>query len=413
MKVLLLNQSFAPDTTATAQHLVDLALLLIEQGHEVTVVADERDYETRRVRYPRRSKWQGVCVVRVPSTAFGKRSFVHRALDALVLQCGYLGSLFGLPRQDLVVSFTSPPLVGLWGAIYCRARGARNIQWLMDLNVDAAIALGMLRETSLLARLLLAVQRRVLRGADLVVVEDRYTADRAVQRGAARERTVIVPPWPAQEWAPQSAPAPRRPNRLRDRLELGDRFVVMYSGNHAAAHPLDTLLGAAVACQDDPALVFLFVGGGVRVSQVRDAIARHRLKNIVQLPLQPRDELAETLAAADLHVVVMANAMNGLGHPSKVYGILAAGRPWLLIGPRESCVGDLATQCPGGYQVEQGDVAGALGAIRSAQSLTGRERLDNFQAQQHLLHSCFGRQRSLTRFLDAAIPPESRARLRK
>ena len=106
---------------------------------------------------------------------------------------------------------------------------------------------------------------------------------------------------------------------------LTDKFVVMYSGNHSPVHPLTTLLAAAQRLASDPRYVFCFVGGGSEHPKVKTFAAQHGLKNILCLPYQPLAELAGSLSAADLHVVVMGDPFVGTIHPCKIYNILTVG----------------------------------------------------------------------------------------
>ncbi len=129
---------------------------------------------------------------------------------------------------------------------------------------------------------------------------------------------------------------------FRDAHGLTQKFVVMYSGNHSACHPLDTLLMAALTLRSDERIVFCFVGGGSEFQKVKDfAQNQFALSNIRCLPYQPRSQLAGSLSAADLHVVIMGDRFKGLVHPCKVYNIIAIGAAFLYIGPEESHISDL------------------------------------------------------------------------
>jgi glycosyltransferase involved in cell wall biosynthesis len=147
--------------------------------------------------------------------------------------------------------------------------------------------------------------------------------------------------------------------------QLDGRFVVMYSGNHSLSSPVTTLVEAAVALCDDPRFVFVFVGGGLGKRAVDEAIARHPQQNIVSLPYQPLAQIKVSLSAADVHVVTLGNHMAGIIHPCKIYGAMAIGRPVLVIGPRPSHASDLVERHQVGWRVDQGDVPGAIAALRS------------------------------------------------
>jgi hypothetical protein len=154
MKILLLNQTFYPDAVATAQQLTDLASYLVEQGHEVNVIAGCRGYENRDKTFPAEEIHRGIKINRVRSTGFGKQRFILRIFDALTFDLSLLVKLIFFPKQDVVVSFTSPPLVGIFGAIFCAIKGGKSVQWLMDINPEAAFAVGYIKRRSLVGRVL-------------------------------------------------------------------------------------------------------------------------------------------------------------------------------------------------------------------------------------------------------------------
>jgi len=139
----------------------------------------------------------------------------------------------------------------------------------------------------------------------------------------------------------------------------------MYAGNHALQHPLDTLLEAARECEDDSRMVFVFAGGGAGKTLVDQRIAAGAV-NIRSLPPVPLEDLADMLAAADVHVVSMGDDMVGIVHPSKVYTAMAAGRPILFLGPEQSHVGELITKHDAGWIVGHGDTVTAVSALRAA-----------------------------------------------
>jgi len=142
MRVLLLNQTFYPDTVATAQYLTDAAEALYAEGHQVTVLTSARAYDDPERIFPSRETWRGIEIVRITPLAFGKTSRWRRAVDfgSYIVRCAAELALLG--RYDVVVALTSPPLISVLGAIFAAARNARFVFWVMDLNPDEAIAAG-------------------------------------------------------------------------------------------------------------------------------------------------------------------------------------------------------------------------------------------------------------------------------
>lgn len=338
MKVLLLNQCFYPDVVSAGQHLTDLAVGLAERGDEVTVVASRRGYDNPQMRFPKKEVWKGIKIIRLPSFGLGKRAKWRRALDFASFLMSCVVRLILLPRYDVVVAMTAPPLISFLAALFVKLRGGRFIYWVMDLNPDEAIAAGWLREDSFVAKTLQAILLYALRHAETIVVLDRFMKQRIVAKGISPDKVKVIPPW-----SHDTDVYFEREGReeFRAKHGLADKFVVMYSGNHSPCHPLDTLLEAAEKLSGNSKIVFTFVGGGSEFQKVKTFAGSRGLKNIICLPYQPLDKLAASLSAADLHVVVMGDAFTGIVHPCKIYNILRIGTPFLYIGPDESHIVDV------------------------------------------------------------------------
>lgn len=364
---LFLTQVYVPDPAAVGQHMADAAAELVRRGHRVVVVTSDRGYDDPTVRYPRREVLDGVEVRRIPLTSFGKRSIAVRLLGGLsfTLQAILRSLLVG--RLDAVVATTAPPMSSVAAVAIAGLRGIPLKYWVMDLNPDQLVALGLARESSPAVRLFDRVNRLVLRRAADVVVLDRFMAERVNRKLPVGAKLTLIPPWPHEDHLELVDHAE---NPFRHRHALDRKRVVMYSGNHGPSNPISTILHAAQRLTDRPDLIFLFVGGGIGKREVDEAAG----PTIRSLPYQPLSELKYSLSAADVHLVTVGEPMVGIVHPSKVYGALAVGRPILLVGPRESHVGELLSHHDVGWQVDHGDVEGAERILRAIADMP-QERL--------------------------------------
>jgi glycosyltransferase involved in cell wall biosynthesis len=350
--VLILSQVFPPDPAAVGQQLADVARELADRGHSVTVLTSDRGYDNPDARYDRHEERDGVTIRRLGWSSFGKRSFATRLLGGLSFTLQAV--LHGLVRRrDDVILVTTVPIMGPWaGLLLTRIRGAGLVYSVMDLNPDQLVALRVVPPTSLVVRVLDALNRAVLRRAARVLVLDRFMGARVLQKVPVADKLVIIPPWSHTEPA---APLDHRVNPFRRQLGVGDELVVMYSGNHGITSPLSTLLAAAESLADDPRIKFIFIGGGARKHEVEAATSPH----VRSLPYQPIETLEQSLSAADVHVVTLGEGMVGIVHPSKVYGAMAVARPVLLLGPAECHVTDLLAPVGACWRVDHGDVEGA------------------------------------------------------
>ena len=364
MNVLILNQAFYPDVVSTAQHASDLARSLTQAGHEVTVICNSRGYDDPNLRFPKQETWNGVKIVRVRSTGLGKSTKWRRAADFGTFMASCAFRLWSLPKFDVVVAMTSPPLISFVATLAVPGRARSLVFWSMDLNPDEAIAAGWLRDKSPVARLLSRMLLHSLRRADRIIALDRFMKDRIQAKGISGQKVLVVPPWSHDDWV-RFDPVGREEFRAINNLSR--RFVVMYSGNHSPCHPLETLLQAAERLADHEAIAFCFIGGGSEFRKVQERVRDRGTRNVLCLPYQPIEKLAASLSGADLHVVVMGDKYVGIVHPCKIYNVLAANRAFLYIGPTESHVQDIVRQAgPGAYAAAHGDVEGVVANILQA-----------------------------------------------
>jgi colanic acid biosynthesis glycosyl transferase WcaI len=343
MRVTLINQAFFPDVVSSGQHLTDLALALAAGGHHVTVLASRRAYDDPKKHFLGRETWKGIRVIRVASPGFGKSARWRRALDFACFLGACALRLSLLPRQDVIVAMTSPPLVSVLAAAFATLHRSRFVYWVMDLNPDEALAAGWLKQGALVTRSLEALSCWSLRQAETVIVLDRFMKERILEKKIARERVEIIPPWPHDSEVHFD---PNGRSQFRREHGLENKFVVMYSGNHSPCHPLDTLLAAAKRLAKQADIVFCFIGGGSEFSRVKKIGRQEGLQNIIAVPYEPLHRLAGSLSAADLHLVVMGKPFVGLVHPCKIYNILRIGAPLLYIGPTPSHVSELLEGSP-------------------------------------------------------------------
>ncbi len=370
MRILLLNQTFYPDVASTAQHLTDLALDLVKAGCKVTVLTDSRAYNSRRHIYPSYENYCGIKIRRIKSTWFGKRSVFSRAADFGSFNLNLALRFLFYPKFDVVVGLTSPPLIAFFGVLFCLIKGGKFIYWTMDLNPDEGVALGWLKKGSFLERLLDWISKFSFYKSSYIIALDRFMKERIEKKGIISKKIITLPPWSHDDL--EFVPHDRNP--FRRHYNLMDKFVVMYSGNHSVCHPLDTLLEAALLLKENKKIMFLFIGGGSRVRDVLEFKEKHSLPNVMYLPYQDRSKLKYSLSAADLHVITVGKDFVGIVHPCKVYNILRIGSPFVLIGPKESNVGDIISQEGVGYQVEHGDAKGLLEVISEVSKLSDRDK---------------------------------------
>lgn len=387
-RILIPTQPYVPDPSTTGQHLHSAAAALVGRGHEVLVLTSARGYEDRRRKYPSREVRDGVEIRRLPLCSFGKTSVLVRVAGALSFLAQIIVHGCRSWRWDAILVSTSPPACSFAALLLSFLRGKPFCYWVHDLHPDLAVRMGILKGGGLTVRLMNVLHRRVLAHAKRIVVLDRFMGERLLRGYDAAAKTVVLPPWPHNdggEWI-EHADNPWR----KEHVEEGRR-VVMYSGNHTPAHPLDTALQAMLRLRDEEGLEFMFIGGGLDKGRIDAAIERERSRNIRSLPYQPLETLHYSLSAADVHIVSVGERVVGISHPCKVYGAMAAGRPILLFSPERSHAADIFGEHDIGWRVSHGDVDRAVEVLRDVLRAP-RERLEEMgRAAQELVRRRYSR----------------------
>jgi len=202
--------------------------------------------------------------------------------------------------------------------------------------------------------------------ADSIVALGNDMAERIVGKGVASTKVTVV-----TDWADCESIHPVDESALRN--DFPDRFIVMYSGNLGFSQQLETVLDAARLLAEDPRIVFLLVGEGARKKWLQERARELELKNVRFLPYQPRVRLADSLSVADLHLISLLPGTAGCVMPSKIYAILAAGRPVIAMMDQGSEVAALVNKHQIGKVVTPGDPWALADSITEA--LNDPERL--------------------------------------
>jgi colanic acid biosynthesis glycosyl transferase WcaI len=359
MKILIVNQFFWPDVAATGQLLTDLARYL-GPHHDVTVICSGGAYaETQSM-----ADQPPVRIVRVPGARFNRSAF-GRFISYGTFLAGAILCAIRAPRQDLIVTMTTPPLTAVGGTMLKALRGTRHYIWEMDVFPDVFVSLGALSERGLVTRLLGGIEKFCRKRCDGIIALGPCMRKKLIEHGTP-ERLIHV----VENWA-DGTKIRASPHRFTGPLN------VFYSGNLGLSHDVDTILGAIRHFRNDPRYIFTFAGGGVGKTTLENISAAEKLDNVRFLPYSDPDQMNRHLALADIGLVTQKAATIGTVVPSKVYGLAAAGRPVLFIGPREATPSLLVSRADCGWQTDPGDVASLVGLLewlsanRSAVAMAG------------------------------------------
>lgn len=329
--------------------LSDLAFHLASCGWETCVITSRHRYDDASAGLAAHERVHGVEVHRVWTAQFGRSSLPGRAIDYVTFHAAaFLALLRTLRRGDIVVALTDPPMISVVAAAAAAIRRAHLVNWVHDLFPEVAEALG-LRVLALTR----PIRNWSLRRAAVNVALSESMAERIRSKGA----NAVV----RHNWAdPSLAPMAAGDSSFRKVHGPAVRVVVEYSGNLGRAHDVRTLADAlATPIADD--IEAWFIGGGAGARELRSTL--HEDAAVRFFDYQPRETLADSLAAGDIHLVSLLPAAEGLVVPSKIYGILAAGRPIIYVGAVDGEVARFITDTGIGVAVPSGDANGLREAI--------------------------------------------------
>jgi colanic acid biosynthesis glycosyl transferase WcaI len=365
MNVLITTMVYPPERHPSALMVAQLARHLAGRGHGVTVACGHPHHPTGRLPAGwtrpllRREAHEGVRVLRGWHAVSPRRSLAVRGAVWISQALGAAAAALAAPRPDVVVNY-GPPLVGpLLGAALSRLRRARLLSVVYDLYPDVAIESGGVRNGLVIAAARRAERAQYRLSDRILVLSDGFRRSLEA-RGVPPEKIVTIPVWLE---ADEITPRPRDTAWRRRQGIAADVQVVLYAGTVGLVSGAQVVLAAAERLRARPDVLFLFVGDGQLREELERAAALARLENVRFLPFQPRAELAEVQASADVSLVTLAPGRGRTSVPSKVLGYMAAGRP-VLAGVDAGCDTAETIRAAGcGVVVPPGDPAALAGAL--------------------------------------------------
>lgn len=365
MRLTLVNQFYAPDISPTAQLAASLAGHRAERGDEVTVITGRAGYLEGLSEDHRLEAAPGVHVRRVWTPDLGKSALWRRLLGYLSFFLGAAVRLVTLPRQDVIVTMTTPPMIVTTAVLHkLLHRRTRLVLWSMDCYPDAAERFDELKAGGWASRLQRAINRWAFARLEAVVALDGAMVDLLRSQYAAgpdRPSFTVIPNWERLElFPPANDVAPW--DGYRD-IRSGDPTVVLYLGNIGVGHRFDTVIEAAARLGEEA--LFLFVGGGARLDEVEAAVRAHDLHNVALHGYVAKEATPAVMAGAHGALITLDERSLGVMSPSKLHANLAAGLPVLYVGPPGSNVDEAIRRFDCGSSLRHGDAEGLVAAVRA------------------------------------------------
>lgn len=363
MRILIYSVNFAPEPTGIGKYSGEMAALLVERGHEVRVVVAPPYYPNWKVdsayRWPlyRRELWNGIDVWRaplwVPKAPGGLRRILHLVSFAISSFPIILYQVFWQPQ--LVITVAPALLCAPAGLLVARLSGGRAWLHMQDFEADIAFRMNLLRGM-LLQRIILRMERWLLRRFDTVSTISNRMIDLLLRKGVSLDRIRFFPNWVNISQIKATVSAANYRSQLG--IQTGS-LVVMYSGSLGGKQGLMVVPEAAARLAARPDIVFVICGDGVMKASLEAACAV--LPNTRLLPLQPVERLGELLCLADIHLLPQGRGAQDLVLPSKLAGMLASGRPVIATCQPGTEIDAVVSSC--GLVVAPEDCEALAGAI--------------------------------------------------
>lgn len=376
MKILVIQQHFYPEVAATGQLLLDLCEDLVKSGYKVKVITGnptEIPQEKQKENILRKEIYKGIEIFRLRNTTFNKYRMTGRVLNYLTFHFLIFFHTLFYERPDIVFVLSTPPFISFFGLMLKILKKSKVIYNVQDLFPDLAVELGKLKNKSFIG-FLKKLSELIIKKVDKVVVVGEYM-EKKIREELLREISLSNHIVTIHNWADGDKIKVLRwennvgldveNNYLKKRWDLEGKFVVLYSGNIGYLHEFDTIIAAAenLAKKGMEEIVFVFIGEGIKKNYIKEKVREKDLKNVLFFPYQPRKMLTYSLGLADVSLVTLEKGFEGMVVPSKIYGILASGRPVIAVVGGESDIVEIIREGNCGEVVKIGDYQALVDGI--------------------------------------------------
>jgi glycosyltransferase involved in cell wall biosynthesis len=357
MKILFVHPGYWPYMAATNRALFDLTKYLADNGNEVHVICSGPNPKEISPNAPTNLKiYEGIHIHRVrvlniPLLKIDWRSPL--SILKFFLQAGITTLYYGR-EFDIVVTLDLPPVMGIWGNIIqlITLGKTRHVCWMMDMITESRFELGIWKLKNLRHTLIHYFHILPYRHAALCIVLGQCMSKRLIKHHIEPSKIKVIGIWHYSTLI-QPLPVGTQPTSFNENL-LG-KFIVMYSGYASSAHSFEAIQKAMYILQDDNRIHFVLVGDSDKLLELESFAKTSNLNNCTRLNPVSWDELGSLLAGGNVHLVTLKEELTCICVPSKLYGIMAAGRPVIFIGPQDSQSAKDVLESSSGFVISTSD----------------------------------------------------------
>jgi glycosyltransferase involved in cell wall biosynthesis len=366
MTIWFISEVYFPDEAGTAYYMTRLAEHFAK-NKRVNVLTGMPKYNARGRSVPRIEHLNGVYIFRCLDSTLNKNILLFRLVNVFISSISiFIKAIEKIRKNDSVFVVTSPPLLPFVIGIVCKIHNAKFILRVDDVYPEVFVAAGLFKKGSLLESLLFSANKVLYKKADLIIVLGRDMAELAAKKaGKQAHRIRIIPNWADSD---SISPKPKIDNLLLIKWGLSNKFVVQCAGNMGRAQAIETLFSAAERLLDKPYIHFVFIGSGKKTNWMEKRKKEGKLTNITLIGQRSRDEQGAFLNACDISVATLLPGMTGAGVPSRIYNVMAAGKPVISVADADSEISLIVVEEKIGWVVSPSDPEQLASTILEASS---------------------------------------------
>lgn len=378
--LLIYAHYYYPDVASTGQILTELAEGLNDTFH-TTVICTVPSYTGKISQYYRKHKYyfeniNGVNVLRIRVPEFRKNFTPSRIYNILSYFLSAIAATFRVERQDYIFTISQPPILGgVLGVIGKWVKKAKLIYNIQDFNPEQVQAVDFSHNKLVLCTMML-LDKYSCRQAQKIIVVGRDMIGTLQKRFDMLPAYAYINNWINEEEIYPLAREDTEVERFRQQYGFQDKFVIMYSGNIGLYYDLLNILKVIEKFQEQTKVMFAFIGEGSVLDELKDYHEKKKLSNVVFIPYQDKSKLIYSLNAGDVHFVVNAKGIKGVSVPSKLYGVMAAGKPVFGILEKGSEARLIIEEADCGMSVDPGDYEAIFCLMKTFIDMQGTAALD-------------------------------------
>ncbi|MEA5557807.1 glycosyltransferase family 4 protein [Nodularia spumigena] len=372
-QITIITQYFHPHHGATSQLMTDLAKGFSDLGYTMNIFTGTQAKKTTP------KSLNTININRAFSPIKSSTSIYSKIISSIFFLLGALWYvIFSIPRNTTLLIVSNPPYAGVLAIFFKIIYKGKYHFLLQDIFPESAAMSGIMKENSILYKFLAKLIYLTYKYSECIIVLSTSMQEFIEKKYPDLKSQIKV----IENWSIEDIPnVSKQENQFAQEQKLDKIFTVLYSGNLGRLHDIETITEAAIILKDDP-IKFVFIGDGAKTKIVRQAIDTHNLKNILLLPYQPRELLSLSLTACDISLVSLIPGAESIVAPSKLYGMLAAGRGIISISVPNSYLDQLLTNSNCGINVPPHNPEYLADIIRKLQSDEERVKLMGERARK-------------------------------